>query len=117
MLLKFKIFKKSINDFLEGTYTPYNCLCNTHVEEDLIFLPCVATINNAELYDGDILKFLEYDFLNNTVGSTYFGQVTFNEGKQVYMIKEGDEWYGLQDYDFDEVVDNIYKNPTFFERN
>jgi len=99
---KFKVFKKSINEFLEGTYTPYNCLCNSHEEEDLLFLPLVATINEVELYEGD----------------TYFGVIKFNDKKQRFMVHENnvlEEWFNIDDYDFNDIVGNIYKSPNFFK--
>jgi hypothetical protein len=115
---KFKVFKKSINEFLEGTYTPYNCLCNSHEEEDLLFLPLVATINEVELYEGDIIRWTEYDFLSCSIGATYFGVIKFNDKKQRFMVHENnvlEEWFNIDDYDFNDIVGNIYKSPNFFK--
>lgn len=44
--------------------------------------------------------------------------IKFNDKKQRFMVHENnvlEEWFNIDDYDFNDIVGNIYKSPNFFK--
>ncbi len=113
----FKVFKKSEGKFLDFICTPYNCLCNEYAEDDLVFIPFIAVIEGHDLFEGDVVRNEEYDYLAHCVGATYFAVVEFNEKRGKFLFKElgSNEEFELDDYNFDEVIGNRLTNPEFFK--
>jgi len=114
----FKVFKKSEGKFLDGVYTPYNCLCKEHSENDLIFIPFVTEINGFDLFEGDVVRYVEPDYLSFCeAGATYFAVVEFNENDGCFLFKEINTniEYGLDAYDFEEITGHKLTNPEFFK--
>jgi hypothetical protein len=56
--IKFRVWNKTDKSFLDGTITPYNCICNVLSENSLIFQQYTGQddIDDKEIYDGDLVS-------------------------------------------------------------
>lgn len=69
-----------------------------------------------DAYDGDVLEGAEIDEYGTCL-SRWYGLVKYNDEKSRIMVFDLDEeyWYEVDDYVFDEVVDNVHDNPRLLE--
>lgn len=77
---KFRVWSKTAKDFIRGfdnetgvneiaIFTPCNCLCNTHSQEDLIWQEAtdVYDRDGKQVFEGDIIDDPDENLLINTV--------------------------------------------------
>jgi hypothetical protein len=69
-----------------------------------------------DAYEGDILQGIEINEYGS-LQSKWTGIVKYNEDKGRIMIQDDlNDWYEVDDFEFDEVIGNIYQTPTPPER-
>lgn len=122
--IKLRAWRKSINMFMDGFYTPYNCISLGVSEEDLVWMEFTGAFdkNGKEIFEGDIIKRANPRFLKglsngkaNWVEETWYtyGTVEFFacSFRVAWPDQTDDDLAYLLTNEL-EVVGNIYENPA-----
>ena len=112
--IKFRVWNKDINCYMDEIYTPYNTLINSTRFEDLLFeqYTGLKDKNKREIYEGDII-FLEREvcsergeFENYTEKTKFV--VEFKNGSFGKVTEINHEHWTISKFD---VIGNILDNP------
>jgi hypothetical protein len=82
--MNFKVWKISTESFLDEVISEYNCICNSHLEKDLLFFEEISIEGKKFYNDSDILKFKYLEELNKEID--LIGSFHFNRDDLSYEI-------------------------------
>jgi len=112
----FRVWNCHIREFM-GIHTPYNCLCNSSSEQDLIWQKSTGLLSKdgIEIFEGDICEYELLDDKNNRLDYAK-GDIRFRKGS---FRLDGIGYEGIESYleDFWEddnrtslkIIGNIYE--------
>ena len=95
-----------------GVYTPYNWLCNTHNEGDLVWQQFTGVLDkdNNKIFQGDIVEFEHSDYTDiyKDVGEVYFESGIF------YFHRKYE--FATNDVKSLKVLGNIFETPELLNQ-
>lgn len=118
---KFRVWRKDTKEFLSFRITPYNSICNSFNQENLVFLEFSGEYdkNKAEIYEGYIIR-LDDDWAQAIGAGRKICLVGFERGSFMFGRSDVDP-FAMNSYlwlsaDKCEVIGNYFQNPELLEQ-
>ena len=108
--------RDKVIELRDGLQNPYLGDRNNELEMDLIYLQYTGLKdkNGKEIYEGDVVRiWADPKDYNGYKGHNYIGVVEWDEFILGFILSDG---HGLKDFEFIEIVGNIYENPELLNK-